>query len=359
MEAGVRRARRGARQAAGCRCRAAPVLEIPAAGARAVNGAGARRRRAPSSSRCRPLDVPAFLRRQRKGSQHPAVSPGGEPATRRRACRRGCLRRVDSGSAAVCHALRRALLLRPRARSPRGKLNISTARASVAASAAAARSQGSLAAAIAVIGSSTCRRASEGAALARRTCVGLRARAADLSPRPPLAGVRLVQFMKIWEHRERARATLAREVGYVQKPHGGRLRVALAFPNTYFVGMSSLGFQTVYRLFNDLDDVVCERVFLPGQAGAAGAAGVRPAAADARVADAGARLRRVRVLGLVRMGLHERRVDAAPGRHRAARGRSRTGHDPLIVIGGAVTFVNPEPLALVRGRDLPRAKARC
>ncbi len=27
--------------------------------------------------------------------------------------------------------------------------------------------------------------------------------------------------------------------------------------------MSSLGFQTVYRLFNDLDDVVCERVFLP------------------------------------------------------------------------------------------------
>ena len=30
-----------------------------------------------------------------------------------------------------------------------------------------------------------------------------------------------------------------------------------------YVGMSSLGFQTVYRLFNDLDDVVCERLFLP------------------------------------------------------------------------------------------------
>src|SRR4026209_1289188 len=69
--------------------------------------------------------------------------------------------------------------------------------------------------------------------------------------------------MKHWEHRERARDVLAREVGYVRKPHGGRLRVALAFPNTYYVGMSSLGFQTVYRLFNDLDDVVCERVFLP------------------------------------------------------------------------------------------------
>ena len=49
----------------------------------------------------------------------------------------------------------------------------------------------------------------------------------------------------------------------MRKPHGGRLRVALAFPNTYCVGMSNLGFQTVYRLFNELDDVVCERVFLP------------------------------------------------------------------------------------------------
>ena len=48
------------------------------------------------------------------------------------------------------------------------------------------------------------------------------------------------------------------------KPHGGKLRVALAFPNTYFwVGMSNLGFQTVYRLFNAQPDIVCERVFLP------------------------------------------------------------------------------------------------
>ena len=47
--------------------------------------------------------------------------------------------------------------------------------------------------------------------------------------------------MKKWQkYRDRARDTLAREVGFVQKPHGGRLRVALAFPNTYFVGMSNL-----------------------------------------------------------------------------------------------------------------------
>src|ERR671913_1287168 len=61
----------------------------------------------------------------------------------------------------------------------------------------------------------------------------------------------------------RASDALSREVGYIRKPHGGRLRVALTFPNTYFVGMSNLGFQTVYRLFNDQPDIVCERVFLP------------------------------------------------------------------------------------------------
>src|SRR6187455_2260730 len=60
-----------------------------------------------------------------------------------------------------------------------------------------------------------------------------------------------------------ASSTLSKETGYIRKPHGGRLRVALAFPNTYWVGMSNLGFQTVYRLFNAQDDVVCERVFLP------------------------------------------------------------------------------------------------
>src|SRR5438034_11660790 len=69
--------------------------------------------------------------------------------------------------------------------------------------------------------------------------------------------------MKAWEQRERALSVLSKETGYIRKPHGDRLRVALAFPNTYWVGMSNLGFQTVYSLFNAHDDIVCERVFLP------------------------------------------------------------------------------------------------
>ena len=152
--------------------------------------------------------------------------------------------------------------------------------------------------------------------------------------------------MKNWEHRERARATLAREVGYVRKPHGGRLRVALAFPNTYHVGMSSLGFQTVYRLFNDLDDVVCERVFLPGRQELREQLESGAPLLTLESQTPVARLRRVRVVRVVRVGLHERRVDAAAGRAGAARSRARPARDPLVVIGGAVTFVNPEPLAL-------------
>src|SRR6202163_2272992 len=69
--------------------------------------------------------------------------------------------------------------------------------------------------------------------------------------------------MNSWTQRERARETLAKEVGFIVKPHGDRLRIALAFPNTYWVGMSNLGFQTIYRLFNAEDDIVCERTFLP------------------------------------------------------------------------------------------------
>src|SRR3984893_65144 len=71
--------------------------------------------------------------------------------------------------------------------------------------------------------------------------------------------------MKSWVQRARALEILSKEIGYIRKPHGNRLRVALAFPNSYWVGMSNLGLQTVYRLFNAHDDIVCERFFLPAK----------------------------------------------------------------------------------------------
>ena len=64
-----------------------------------------------------------------------------------------------------------------------------------------------------------------------------------------------------WEFIAEAKRILGREQGTIYKDWGGRLPIALAYPNTYQVGMSNLGLQTVYRLFNQRADVVCERVF--------------------------------------------------------------------------------------------------
>jgi radical SAM superfamily enzyme YgiQ (UPF0313 family) len=63
--------------------------------------------------------------------------------------------------------------------------------------------------------------------------------------------------------RERNRRVLEKERGAIIKPWAARLRIVLAFPGTYRVGMANLGFQTVYRLFNEFNDVVCERAFYP------------------------------------------------------------------------------------------------
>src|SRR5256885_1865550 len=150
--------------------------------------------------------------------------------------------------------------------------------------------------------------------------------------------------MKSWEQRERALQTLAKEVGYVKKPHGGRLRVALAFPNTYWVGMSNLGFQTVYRLFNAEDDIVCERFFLPPKQELAEMSAAKTPLitleSQTPVSDfdivafsVSFEWDYVNVLTLLRLA-------GIP-----AYASERSARHPLIVVGGAVTFVNPEPLA--------------
>jgi radical SAM superfamily enzyme YgiQ (UPF0313 family) len=151
--------------------------------------------------------------------------------------------------------------------------------------------------------------------------------------------------MKSWQQRERALETLAKETGYVRKPHGDRLRIALAFPNTYWVGMSNLGFQTVYTLFNSHPDIVCERVFLPPKQELAellaSKAPLLTLESQSPVSDfdvfafsVSFEWDYVNVLTLMRL--------AGMPRYAA----QRTERHPLVVIGGAVTFVNPEPLAL-------------
>ena len=59
--------------------------------------------------------------------------------------------------------------------------------------------------------------------------------------------------------KNRERARLER---FTEEPNRfGGYRLALGFPNSYEVGMSNLGFQWVYRLFNRIPDLSCERFF--------------------------------------------------------------------------------------------------
>ena len=146
-------------------------------------------------------------------------------------------------------------------------------------------------------------------------------------------------------------------MGYVRKPHTDRLRVALAFPNTYYVGMSNLGFQTVYQLFNAHDDVVCERMFLPPkqqlkeQLASKTPLITLESQSLARDFDVIAfsvsfEWDYTNILTMLRLaGVPVRAAD-------------RTARDPLVVIGGAVTFVNPEPLALFADVDCGRRRRR-
>jgi radical SAM superfamily enzyme YgiQ (UPF0313 family) len=150
--------------------------------------------------------------------------------------------------------------------------------------------------------------------------------------------------MTSWSQQQRARETLSKEVGYIRKPAGQRLRIALAFPNSYWVGMSNLGFQTAYKLFNAQDDVVCERVFLPPKqelaAQLAAKAPLLTLESQSPVADfdvlafsVSFEWDYVNVLTILRLAGLPRYATERNARH------------PLVVIGGAVTFVNPEPLA--------------
>lgn len=66
-----------------------------------------------------------------------------------------------------------------------------------------------------------------------------------------------------WELKKELKEQLQEEQGYYIYPVGTRTRFALVYPNSYFVGMSNLGFHIIYDLLNKRQDTACERVFLP------------------------------------------------------------------------------------------------
>jgi radical SAM superfamily enzyme YgiQ (UPF0313 family) len=147
-----------------------------------------------------------------------------------------------------------------------------------------------------------------------------------------------------WSLKKKAQALLDAEQGTVHKDWGGKIAVALVYPNAYAVGMSNLGFQTIYRHLNARPDVVCERVFLPDPADLAEMQRTESAPFSLEsqrsltdfhmvgfsVTYEGDYINVLRLLGLA--GIPLRATDRRP-------------HDPLVLMGGVCAFSNPEPVA--------------
>jgi len=132
--------------------------------------------------------------------------------------------------------------------------------------------------------------------------------------------------------------SIPEEEGAVRKDWGGKITFALVYPNTYRLGMSNLGYQTIYSLLNDQEDVVCERVFLPDPPDGSGK--VRSLESRRTLSD----FEVVAVslpyendfLNLFSI-LQRARVPALA--------RERGKEHPLLVGGGLSLTMNPEPLA--------------
>src|SRR5713226_6879284 len=147
-----------------------------------------------------------------------------------------------------------------------------------------------------------------------------------------------------WKLKRKAQALLAGEEGQVHKDWGGRMSIALVYPNSYAVGMSNLGFQTIYEHLNAIPDAVCERVFFPDPEDLEEQrrSGTAPFSLESlrplkdfdligfSVTYEGDYINAVRLLRMA--GLPARAADRRPD-------------DPVVMMGGVCAFSNPEPMA--------------
>ena len=145
--------------------------------------------------------------------------------------------------------------------------------------------------------------------------------------------------------KERYRKTLNAETGLVyHKPRRVGLDIALAYPNTYYIGMSNLGFQAVYQLFNSHRSVCCERVFVPDadierelertRAPLATLESMTPVSEfDVLAISVSFETDYLNIPKLLRLA------------KLPVRAAERNEWHPLVVMGGAAAFLNPEPVA--------------
>lgn len=147
-----------------------------------------------------------------------------------------------------------------------------------------------------------------------------------------------------WKLKQRQQHWLAQERGTIFKDWGGKFRIALAFPNRYAVGMSNLGFQSVYGSLNRQGDIVCERVFYP-----------EPEDLSELEQHHGQLVsvesqRPIQDFHLLAFSIpfendYPNAVEMLSLAGIPPHSSDRTFHHPLVAAGGVAVFLNPEPLA--------------
>ncbi len=128
------------------------------------------------------------------------------------------------------------------------------------------------------------------------------------------------------------------EQGAIIKHGKGLTKVALVYPNTYKAGMSSLGFQTVYRLANDVETIGCERIFLPDP---------RQKHKKIKSVETGLSLEKFDIL-LFSISFENDFVHLVQLLKETGiplRSSDRNRIHPLVIAGGVACFLNPEPIA--------------
>jgi len=132
----------------------------------------------------------------------------------------------------------------------------------------------------------------------------------------------------------RKAAELAAVERFTEAPNRfGAHRIALGFPNSYEIGMSNLGFQWVYRLFNRIPDLVCERFFHePGEPAVTLETGTPLADFGLLAWSLSWEMDIVNILAsLAAAGIPPRRGE-------------RDERHPLILVGGDIARLNPSAL---------------
>ncbi|MDZ7374247.1 MAG: radical SAM protein [candidate division KSB1 bacterium] len=143
--------------------------------------------------------------------------------------------------------------------------------------------------------------------------------------------------VETYRFQELARRWLSQEERCLEPKEGAPFSFLLVYPNSYEVGMSNLGFQRVYWLVNSEPDWRCERAFFYPL----------PWGAQLRSLESAQRGGSFHAIGFsCSYELdYPRVVSQIASTGVPLRASERTEGHPLFLLGGAVTFFNPTPLA--------------